>query len=1014
MTAFPYYHEDPSALHIGSEPARAYFIPYATEAQAVKGKRERSPFFKNLCGTWRFTWFDSFAKAAEHIALLDNDELSFCLPQVDSETITVPMSWQMYRDRGYDAPMYTNFNYPFLVCPPYIPDQTPCGLYQTDFSLTDTVLKKKDILLNFEGVESCYYLWVNGNFAGYSQVSHATGEFNITRWVHPGVNELRVLVLKWCDGSYLEDQDMFRFAGITRDVYLLYRDRARITDYTLRQSLQNDFSSAQLHISLLTDAPLHAECTLYAPSGETVAHTAFANNEATLHIADPALWNAEQPNLYTLVIFCGEEYIAQKVGLRKLEIRSGVVYLNGKKIKCKGVNRHDSHPTLGHTTPYAHMVNDIKIIKRHNINMVRTSHYPNDPRFTELCDLYGLMVMEEADLETHGMGLGEDENLSGDPAWEAAFVDRAERMYQRDKNRTSILFWSLGNECACGKNHVKMSEYLRSHDPDRPIHFERSRFGTDYFDIVDLRSDMYSAPEEIEPMLNDPASEKPYFLCEYCHAMGNGPGNLYQYWKLIDQYDNFFGGCVWELTDHAVACVTEDGTPGYLYGGDHGEVPHDGNFCVDGLVYPDRRVHTGLLEYKEIIAPVRAALLSRQDSTVTVRLTNMLNFSDLSALRLYWSYEENGVRLSGGSAQIDAAAGESADLTLATGHIDEKKYGFLNLRICQDTDTLWADAGYEVCHMQLQISEPVPAARSAYHCNAVDVAQAGAVYSVYAGDVLYRFDSESGMLCAVEHNGTELLKCPMSFNLWRAPIDNDMWCAPEFKKNFYHAAQTKCLSFEQADISESSVCFRAHYLVGGRSVKPVLDIHADYTVQQSGALQIALHADWCNGGHWLPRFGLELVMPQGFEGFSYFGLGPTEAYEDKCHLGTVRVWESTVTDNHEPYIFPQENGSHARTRWAAVSDAVQQGLLVKACGDTQYFSCNASHYSDEMLTQAAHEQDLVPAPETFFRIDWKMSGLGSASCGPGMEECYHACAEHIDFSVQLLPCHLGDTDPFDV
>lgn len=1000
------YHEDPAQLHIGTLPPRAYFIPYDTTARLETGAREQSPFFQTLCGTWRFTYFPSFA-AANH-ALSNRNAQDEPL----SDEITVPRAWQTYLDRGYDKPMYTNFNYPFLVCPPHIPDQTPCGLYETGFYLEESVLTQKDIHLNFEGVETAFYLWVNDTFAGYSQVSHATSEFDITPMAVAGENRLRVLVLKWCDGSYLEDQDMFRYAGISRDVYLLYRNRERITDYTLRQTFDNAFSAAELHITLeTTQDHLPVHYMLKAPNGTCVARGETSEKEITVCVPDVILWNAEQPQLYQWIMECNGEIIGQKIGFRKLEIRGNVVYLNGAKIKCKGVNRHDSHPLLGHTTPVSHMINDLNIIKRHNINMLRTSHYPNDPRFTELCDIWGVMVMEEADLETHGMNF-DDENLSGDPAWEAAFLDRAERMYQRDKNRTSVLFWSLGNEASGGKNHVTMSRFLKEHDPDRPIHFEHIFCGEKYYDAVDLTSNMYWAPEDIEKALQEPKfAEKPYFLCEYCHAMGNGPGDLYKYWELINRTDQIFGGCVWELTDHAVEKRLDDGRVAYLYGGDHGEQPNDGNFCMDGLVYPDRRVHTGLLEYKEVIAPLKLIDAEINENTAKLKLKNMLSFADLSDTILFWEFKQNGQVCGGGSFVPDLAAGVTKEFCFSLAQACAEKYGTLDLRLVYATEKRFAKAGDEICKIQVITNTPAPVVPTPHPFYTVRVCDKQPI-TAHAANTTYTFDSETGMLAQMTHNHTNLLAAPVRFHIWRAPTDNDVYNAPEWIKNYYHAAQCKCLSFACTKQTPQQAVWSGHYLLGGKSRKPALDITMQYTVCNDGNLNIDLHADWCNEAHWLPRFGLAFLLPEGFEQLRYFGLGPTEAYEDKCHLATLDLYNTTVSANHEPYLKPQENGSHARTHWVSVQNAVDHGLLVKAAGNTRAFSFNASHFSDEMLSDAKHEHELIPSKQTFLRVDWKMSGLGSASCGPGMDDCFHCAAEHIDFSLRLIPSQLGDFDPF--
>ena len=533
------YHKSLEHLHVGCEKPRAYFIPYETERAAACGNRALSSRFKSLSGEWGFTYYKSV-----------NDVEDFTVGEhIPGETINVPMSWQMIRDRGYDTAHYTNVNYPFPVDPPHVPDNNPCGLYERKFDITEEELKNRDIKLVFEGVDSCFYLYVNGKFVAYSQVSHMTSEINVSEYLHEGENDLKVLVLKWCDGSYLEDQDKIRLSGIFRDVYLLYRDKVHISDIYVTESINDTFSKATVNVDLEANGVCHVEYKLISPKGDQIScGSVHADNSAifTVDVDDPLLWSDETPRLYSLYLKCGEEWILQRVGIRKFEIKGNVIYVNGKKVKGKGVNRHDSHPHLGAATPVDHMLNDLYILKRCNVNMIRTSHYPNDPRLPELCDELGFYLCDETDIETHGMQvIGNWDGLTDSDDWTEAYLDRAERMFERDKNHASILMWSVGNESGIGKNHQLMYDYFHKRSPECIVHGEDSsrrafRLGKDSKDPVlranlagittDVASRMYPPVSEcIDGYLTNKDIKKPLFLCEYSHAMGNGPGDLEAY-----------------------------------------------------------------------------------------------------------------------------------------------------------------------------------------------------------------------------------------------------------------------------------------------------------------------------------------------------------------------------------------------------------------------------------------------------------------------------------------------------
>ena len=606
----PRYYEDLSVLHDNTMPARAYYMPASKRMDDLVEHRELSDRMQLLNGTWKFQYFDSIYDVKDAFY-----EDGYSVEGFDE--IKVPSVWQM---AGYDTHQYTNIRYPFPFDPPYVPQDIPCGAYVHTFDYAKDAAAPK-AYLNFEGVDSCFYVWLNGTYVGYSQVSHMTSEFDVTDVLREGENRISVLVMKWCDGSYLEDQDKFRMSGIFRDVYLLKRPEKGIRDYRITTQLDSDI--ARINLTAAFYEPTEVRVKLEDKNGAVVSEGVIpGSGESTFEIVDYTLWNTENPYLYTIILETEQEVIVDHIALRKIEIKNQVIYLNGQKIKFRGVNRHDSDPVTGFTISMEQIKTDLTLMKQHNFNAIRSSHYPNAPFFYEMCERYGFMVIDEADIEAHGPFMlyrKEDtdynrfkrwnEKIADDPVWEAAIVDRVKLMVERDKNRFCIVMWSMGNESAYGCNFEKALAWTKGFDPERITQYESARYRNydvtyDYGNL-DLYSRMYPALTEIEEYLEKDGS-KPFLLVEYCHSMGNGPGDFEDYFQMIQAEDKMCGGFVWEWCDHAIAHgVAENGKTIYAYGGDHGEVIHDGNFCMDGLVYPDRRIHTGLLEYKNVYRPAR-------------------------------------------------------------------------------------------------------------------------------------------------------------------------------------------------------------------------------------------------------------------------------------------------------------------------------------------------------------------------------------------------------------------------
>lgn len=1007
----PDYHKSLEHLHVGCKKPRAYFIPYKSRESSECGAREYSEYFKSLTGTWDFNFYES----ATDVPCPSADVEFF-------EKLAVPMNWQHAIGRSYDKIQYTNSDYPFPLDPPHVPVKNPAGLYSRSFELSEEELSGKDIMLNFEGVDSCFYLFINGKFAGYSQVSHMTSEFNITNLVKPGENLIRVLVLKWCEGSYLEDQDMFRSSGIFREVYILRRDKARINDVFVRHEVNDDFSKAALRVELVTSGALDAELSVFGTDIEKKVKLNGASVVELGSLVSPRLWSSEEPNLYYLDIAAGSEFIRIPFGIKKIEIKNAVIYINGKKVKAKGVNRHDSNLWLGHATPMEHMLRDVMIMKSNNVNMVRTSHYPNDPRFLELCDKYGIYVCDEADLECHGSNIYQTNNMfTNNPEWTEAYLDRAERMLERDKNHPSIIMWSVGNESGSGINHKKMAEYFRERDGSRIVLIDdETRTATsidnnvtwclenqekdvpldspEYLrSYIDVQSAMYPSLEITQK--HHLKLGLPFFMCEYCHAMGNGPGDLKAYWDLIYRHDNFFGGCIWEFCDHAAVGGDNPYTdPKLLYGGDHGEFPHMESFCVDGLVYPDRKLHTGMREVKQAYKPFK---ISYENGILKIK--NLRNFTTLSDLSVFYTVEKNGEIIESaclGAANIAPEKTKSYKLPVSA-----EEYTTLTVSLKQNQSTAWAEAGYEVGFEQFVLSDAISVLRPLP--SKVSISSDKNAYAVKFGENVVRIGFDSGLIESITANGTEMLTSPITPTIWRAPTDNDRKIRRKWEEwgVYYNKAESFCRSVKAVKDGDS-VKVVANVFVAARGMKPIVNMTLTYTFDDR--IAIDCRANLRPNMPYLPRFGFKLTMPEGFEDARYFGYGPYEAYEDKRLASKITVHRTSVKDNFEHYVRPQENSAHYGCKWADVTHVTGQGLYFSA----NSFSLSVSHFSPEYLSSAAHDFELIPERDTTVIIDYRNAGIGSNSCGPELAPEYRITEEKFAFKFYIKPVMTGNILPF--
>ena len=1033
------YHNDLSTLHLGCEPNRAYYIPYSTKESALSDERANSARVSSLCGQWDFRFNNSIDEA--------DDFLADAFTTEGFDKIDVPRSWQTYLNRGYDVPVYANTYILIPNDPPHVPAENPCGLYVRELEISADQLTR-ELYLNFEGVDSCFYLFINNKLAGYSQVSHMTSEFKVTEFLREGKNTIKVLVFKFCDGTYLECQDKYRMSGIFREVFLLERDKAHLADIEINSSLSEDYSLGTLTLKTTATAPVEYSYTLATADGKAVASgNAESGKELSIKVKAPKLWSDETPNLYTLIINCQDEYIPFFVGFKDLKIVNKTILINGAKVKARGVNRHDSDPIMGAATPMEHMLRDLYIMKQHNVNMVRTSHYPNDPRFLTLCDKLGFYVCDETDLETHqNNGYGYWDMLSDSPEWTHAYLDRVKRMYERDKNHVSIIMWSLGNESGVGRNQEEMYKYLKSRSPACIVHCEDAtrRYGRhfiskapidpqkrliyrDYHNITDISSGMYFPPDcdDEKDFSRTPCTsflmeehDQPLFLCEYSHAMGNSCGDLADYWEMIYAYDSFFGGCIWEFTDHAIQLDREDanGRPKFVYGGDFGEhkLIHSSNFCVDGLVYPDRRPHTGLMEYKQVIKPFSITEFDLKAGKFT--LLSRRAFTSLSDTDLRWSFEQKGKVLKQGIIpSVDIAPGESKTFIVDLSSFDMSKGGALKVSLHQNTDKPWAKSGFELGFEQGYISEiTVREALSKENeaKEAPTVAETNTKLTVSANGKSYTFDKcgkNRGLITSIKKDNTELLASAVRPTVWRAPTDNDRTVKELWYKANYENPFIDCREIITEEC-EGALKVKTTLVMARPSYGPFLTLNITYTVFCGGELMVDTKAEFRSYRAYtpqstydlpaLPKFGFVFELTGGYENMCYYGRGPVESYIDKRLASRQGVFTSTVSDHFEPYIKPQENMAHADTGFVELTN--DSGSAISFVSGDKLFSFNCSHFTPETLTNTPHNHELVPSENTVVCIDYKQAGIGSASCGVKLASAYRFAEPSFSYSFRML------------
>ena len=947
-------------------PMRTTLVPFPDAASARAGERALSPWYADLNGQWQFSYYASPG---------DVEELSGSEGEKTTGTIAVPGVWQL---QGYGNPQYTNIRYPIPFDPPFVPDETPVGVYMRTFALPPA-FRGRQTLLRLEGVSSCYYAYVNGVLCGFAKCPHLPSEFDITSAVRDGENTLKIIVLQWSDGTYLEDQDMWRFSGIFRDVMLLSFGNKRILDVQADALLTGD-GGGDLTVRALT---ARADRVIFSllDGQETVATQTINVSDGCamwkLSLPKVKPWSAETPHRYELIAEIDGQAERVFVGFRRIEIKNGIFYFNGKAIKLQGVNRHDTHPRLGYYTPVDEMRRDVILMKKCNINTVRTSHYPNDPRFLDLCDEMGLYVIDEADIECHGVVMFQEyDYIAKDPKWIRQFVSRGERMVLRDRNHPCIVIWSMGNESGYGCCHEAMAEAIRKIDRSRPIHYERDQWERQAI-TADVTSRMYADVNDIISYAKE-GHEKPFFLCEYCHAMGLGPGLLEDYWQAFHAHPQLMGGCIWEWADHGLV-KEKDGVEYYAYGGDFGEWPHDRNFCVDALTYPDRTPHTGLKEYAHVLRPVRVEMADEERGVV--RLKNYYDFISLDHLSGRWAVMDGDRALQQGEIGAAVPPGESREITLPLGEYPEG--ALLNFTFALKNDTPWAPAGAVLCRDQAALKLGKKRASLRLPASPLSLTETHDGYTVSTGDFSVSFDRRG--MSALNYHGIDLIARGVQANFWRAPTDNDdglFSIANAWRELGLDRIQCRNEKLEAAREGDA-VCIDIQGVYGPKVIPPLFRVTQQYRVYGDGRISLGLSfVPLREIKEYLPRLGIHLELPEGFDRLIWQGRGPWESYPDMKTGALLGRWEASVDDTHEPYIRPQENGSHQDVSFAVLLNPRGIGLLTAGSG----FAFSAHHYTVEDLTAAAHTVDLPRRKEITLCLDAAMGPLGTCSCGPDPRE----------------------------
>ncbi|MCU1664371.1 MAG: beta-galactosidase [Pseudonocardia sp.] len=926
------YIDDPAPGH-GARPARAWFV---SDAPSL-----------DLGGQWRFPLSPSAGAAPDGVEREDFDDSGWSL-------LPVPSHWQLH---GHGSPAYTNVAYPFPIDPPCVPSENPTGDYRLAFDVPGE-WTGLPALLRFDGIDSCGRVWLNGTELGVTRGSRLASEFDVSAVLRTGANLLAVRVHQWSSGSYLEDQDMWWLSGIFRDVTLVARPAGGIDDYWLRADYDHTTGHGLLRVETAAAARL------------SVPELGIFDSpvEEPIEAGVVAPWSAESPRLYDGTLATDAERVPLRIGFRTVAITDGQITVNGRPIMFRGVNRHEFHPEHGRAVPYETARADVLLMKQHNVNAVRTSHYPPHPAFLALCDELGLWVVDECDLETHGFsGVGWERNPTGDPQWRHACLDRMIRMVERDKNRPSVIMWSLGNEAHTGKNLAEMANWVHRRDPTRPVHYE----GDSACEYVDVHSRMYASHAEVEQIGRD--GGMPFVQCEYAHAMGNGPGGLLEYRELFERYPNCHGGFVWEWIDHGIAQRDAQGREFFAYGGDFGESIHDGSFVIDGLLLPDRTPSPGLLEFAKVIEQVRIS--------EGLTIENHYDVIGLDHLMFTWVLEEEGVPRASGVLDVpEVAPGASVRLPMPQLPATSRE-AWLTVTAALADDEPWAAARHVVGWGQVRVSAPSAAS------GIPDVGDAES--GTFGASAFDPVDGTLRVLGGYPVAGPRL-------DLWRAPTENDKPVEEKaWRAAGLHRLQHRVISVEHA---------AGEVVVRSRVAPPAQAFGMFATYRWTVAPDaVHLHVDVEPDGEWpctLPRLGLRMALPAVLDRVTWFGLGPGEAYADSRQAARVGRFSSTVDELQTPYVVPQENGNRAGVRWATLTGADGRGVRIEG---SPTFELTARRWTSEELAAARHAVELVPGALVHLNLDIAQNGLGTESCGPGVLPQYQLHAGPASLRLTFRP-----------
>ena len=1064
--------ENEHILHINTELPRATFVPFPTAAAALHGDFTNSPYFFSLNGPWKFNW-----SPRPELRPTNFFENAF----VDSgwTNIPVPSNWQM---QGYDVPIYLGSGYTFKIDPPRVTSEPPAGWtayaqrdpvgsYRRTFELPSD-WKGRRVSIHFDGVDSAFYLWVNGHKVGFSKDSRTPAEFDLTDFVQPGTNVLAVEVYRYSDGSYLEDQDMWRMSGIFRPVYLYSTAAARIRDFTVRADFEADYRDATLQIKPELSAEnlsldgWTVRAQLFDANDRPVFTNELTRDAAEIlnpdfnskildarmpqrgepkfawleaRVKQPVPWTAETPNLYTLVLTLNDEHgkvveaDSCHVGFRKIEIRNGQFLINGHAIRLRGVNRHEIDPDTGHAMSDARMIQDITLMKQANINAVRTCHYPDDPRWYELCDRYGLYVLDEANICTHGTR----GSLANDPRWTGAFLDRAQRLAERDKNHPSVIIWSMANESGYGPNFAAISGWLHEFDPTRPVHYEGAQGDPKDPPTVDiigrfyprLSTQAYAKPDDPWNMRWDKLLEiaqrtndtRPVLATEYAHAMGNAMGNLQEYWNEIYSNPRMLGGFIWEWCDQGLHRKDANGNTYVALGGDFGDVPNHGGFCIKGLVSAEREPFPKYWEVKKVYEPVSFESSNLKPGHVTIKAINRNAFLNLNTYDLRWSVTDSDGRKiqSGTLPPHDCAAGKQAELEFPVAKIADAKPGaeyWLRMSCHTRTDSAWCEAGFEVAWQQfkLETGPATPLAGGLSETRYIKLTEIAGkdLVQIDGTNFSIAFSRSSGTLTSLVYGGRELVAANESsgpvLQLFRAPTDNDKgfgkWLARDWREAGLTNLERHLDSFTVRQLTSGVIEIKTS--VTNRAADGAITVHTTWTIHGDGSLEMDSEFTPSGTLPLLPRVGVVCGVAPGYEHVQWYGRGPWENYPDRKESADMGIWTSTVAEQYVPYVRPQDTGNKEDVRWLTLTDDTGHGLKISAInGSDSPFSFSGLHFTANDLASARHNSDLKPRPETILSLNAIVSGLGNSSCGPGVLERYAVSPQQTyRLDLRLEPC----------